>query len=380
MSDSPINPITPVTLLTGFLGSGKTTLLNRLLQSPQLQDTAVLINEYGEISIDHLLVRESSDNITVLANGCVCCSVAGDMVNALRDLYFKRSKGEVPAFKRVIIETTGLADPAPIMHTLIEMPLVAARYALSGIVTTVDACHAAAQLDAHPASVKQAAVADRIVITKVDTVVPEAVAALRRRLGDLNPGATIVEAVLGAVDPAGIFDTGLYQPGNKTPDVAKWLNAAAYRALPIPTNATDAANSAINTPTTKPTAAKVSRHDERIATCCIRYDTPVAWDALITVIEMIQSMRGDQLLRVKGIINVVGESQPRVIHAVQHTLYPPARLPAWPDDDHSTRIVFILQDLDPAFIRQSLDAYLLAPADFLTTRPAIDPPAVLVSN
>ncbi len=380
MSDSPINPITPVTILTGFLGSGKTTLLNRLLRSPMLADTAVLINEYGEISIDHLLVRESSDNITVLANGCVCCSVAGDMVNALRDLYFKRSKGEVPAFKRVIIETTGLADPAPIMHTLIEMPLVAARYALSGIVTTVDACHGAAQLDTHPAAVKQAAVADRIVITKVDTVTPETVTALRRRLGVLNPGATIVEAVSGDLDPAVIFDTGLYQPGSKTPDVAKWLNAAAYRALPIPTTATNATHAAINTPTTKPVAANVSRHDERIATCCIRHDTPIVWDQLINVIEMIQSMRGDQLLRVKGIINVVGESQPRVIHAVQHTLYPSARLPAWPDHDHSTRIVFILQDLDPVFIRESLDAYLLAPAGCHATDRAVNPPAALVSN
>ncbi len=160
--------LTPVTLLTGYLGSGKTTLLNRVLRDPAFADCAVLVNEFGAVPIDHLLVRESSENIVVMANGCVCCSVAGDLVQALRDLYFKRAAGEIPAFRRAVIETTGLADPAPILHTLIEMPVVAARYALSGVVTTVDAEHGMATLDRHRESVKQAAVADRIVITKTD--------------------------------------------------------------------------------------------------------------------------------------------------------------------------------------------------------------------
>ena len=324
------SPLTPVTLLTGFLGSGKTTLLNRLLASPALHDTAVLINEYGATPIDHLLVRSSSDNITVLANGCVCCSVAGDMVNALRDLYFKRSQGVIPAFRRVVIETTGLADPAPILHTLLEMPLVVARYVLSGIVTTVDATHALAQLETHAESAKQAAVADRLVITKCDLASAETIHALRSCLAKLNPGATLIEAAHGEVDPDIIFDTGLHHPG-------KWLNAGAYRPL-LPKNTTAA-----------------PRHDERIAAFCVRYEQPVVWDELINALEILQSVRADNLLRIKGIVNVAGEPRPWVIHAVQHTLYPAATLAAWPDNDHSTRLVFIVRDIDPAFIQATLD-------------------------
>ncbi len=336
--------ITPVTLLTGFLGSGKTTLLNRLLAHPALHDTAVLINEFGAVSIDHLLVRQASENMTVLSNGCICCSVAGDMVQALRDLYFKRANNEVPMFKRVVIETTGLADPAPIMHTLIEMPLVAARYSLSGIVTTIDAMHGDAQLDEHIESVKQAAVADRIVITKSDTVAANVTLALRARLAALNPGARIVEAVSGAIDPAMLFDTGLYQPGAKTPDVQAWLSAGAYQ----PITTTGAVFRALPT----------HRHDQRIRAFCVTFDAPIVWQSLVDALEMLTELRSDCLLRVKGIVNVAGDLSPRAIHAVQHTIYPSARLPAWPDADHSTRIVFITRDLDEQFVRDTLHSFL----------------------
>lgn len=347
-----MSDITPVTLLTGYLGSGKTTLLNQLLRSTLLQDTAVLINEYGEVAIDHLLTRSVSGNITVLANGCVCCSVAGEMVSALRDLYFKRASGEVPHFSRVIIETTGLADPAPIMHTLIEMPLVAARYALSGVLTTVDATHGEAQLDQHAEAVKQAAVADRIVLTKVELATPTQIAKLKTRLNGLNPGATIVESVMGNADAAGLFNTGLYQPKQKTPDVRKWLNAEAYRQVSVNPSQTLPRLSASIAKSNRP------RHDERISAFCVRYDEPIEWDSLTNVLEMIQSLRGEQILRVKGIVNVVGDSQPRVIHAVEHTIYPAASLAAWPDNDHSTRLVFIVRDLDEAFILDSLKTFI----------------------
>ena len=376
MSDpaSPVNPLTPVTLLTGFLGSGKTTLLNRLLQSPALQDTAVLINEFGEVPIDHLLVRAASDNITVLANGCICCSVAGDMVNALRDLYFKRSKGEVPHFRRVVIETTGLADPAPIMHTLIEMPLVAARYTLSGIVTTIDAVHGEQQLNTHPESLKQIAVADRIVITKSDLASADTLAALRTRLCNINPGAVLLEAVLGDINPDFLFDTGLYQADGKMPDVRKWLNAEAYRPL-LTGNRNTAVPYLTNHPTNRPTPNRPtpSRHDERFTTFCVRYAQPIDWDELVNALEMIQAMRGDHLLRIKGIINVANESQPRVLHVVQHTIYPSAKLSAWPDEDNHSRLVFIVKDLDSDFIVDALTDFLrqspekLPPANFQTT-------------
>lgn len=338
--------VTPVSILTGFLGSGKTTLLNQLLADPSFNDTAVLINEFGAVSIDHLLVRESSEAMTVLANGCICCSVAGDMVTALRDLYFKRANGEVPPFKRVVIETTGLADPAPIMHTLIDMPLVAARYSLAGIVTTVDAVHGDGQLDQHIESVKQAAVADRIVITKTDQATSAQVAALRARLAALNPGARMVEALHGKVDATQLFDMGLYQPGAKSPDVNKWLAAEKFR--PVDTQSRHALS--------KPIAP--TRHDERIRAFAVTYDAPVVWQSLVDALEMLTELRGDNLLRIKGIINVQGEDQPRAIHAVQHTLYPVARLPAWPDADHRTRLVFITRDLDERFVRDTLDSFV----------------------
>ena len=346
MSATSNTPATPVTLLTGFLGSGKTTLLNHILHSPGVPETAVLINEFGEVSIDHLLVREASDDIVVMKNGCVCCSVAGDMVKALRDLYFKRSKGETPKFTRVIIETTGLADPAPIMHTLIELPVIAARYVLSGVVTTIDAAHGDRQLDDHPEAVKQAAVADRIIITKTDLVDAHTLAALRQRLAVLNPGAVVIDAAHGTVPFAQLFDTGLYQTANKTADVRQWLNAEAYRPR--------AAGASV----LGGTSSSPLRHDERISSICVQYEEAVDWDRLIDVIEMLQAMRGDHLLRIKGIVNVEGETRPRALHGVQHTLYPAASLPAWPDDDHSTRLVFIVRDLDTNFIRTSLDQFL----------------------
>ena len=348
MTTSVSAGITPVTLLTGFLGSGKTTLLNHILNSPGVLETAVLINEFGAAPIDHLLVRKSSDSISVMNNGCVCCSVAGDMVSALRELYFKRSKGEIPNFTRVIIETTGLADPAPIMHTLLEMPVVAARYVLSGVVTTVDATHADQQLDTHAESVKQVAVADRIILTKTDLAGDQIATALKARIARLNPGATIIAAVNGQVSFEHLFENGLYRADGKTPDVAKWLNAEAYR----PARSTRFGLS------NKLATSAASRHDASIESLSVQYDEPVDWHQLIDVIEMLQAMRGNHLLRIKGIINVKGDPRPRALHAVQHTLYPPISLAVWPDDDHSTRLVFIVKDLDTQFIHDSLDQFL----------------------
>ena len=337
--------ITPVTLLTGFLGSGKTSLLNRLLKHPSMPETAVLINEFGAVSIDHLLVRAASKNIMVMSNGCICCSVAGDMVQALRDLYFKRANNEIPNFKRVVIETTGLADPAPIMHTLIEMPLVAARYSFSGIVTTVDAVHGEQQLNDHFESVKQAAVADRIVLTKTDTASRNEIDALRARLLVLNPAADVVEAILGDIAPTCLFDTGLYQPSRKTPDVQNWLRAVAY--MPIaPASALARLN---KTP---------SRHDARINSFVVTFTQAVAWHALVDALEMLTSLRGENLLRIKGIVHVDGEALPRVIHAVQHTIYPAATLSAWPDEDRSTRLVFITRDIDEALVREMIASFV----------------------
>jgi G3E family GTPase len=328
--------VTPVTVLTGFLGSGKTTLLNAMLADPRYADTAVLVNEWGEIPIDHALVRSSSENVVTLPSGCICCRVAGELLGTLRELHFDRAAGRVPPFRRVVIETTGLADPAPLLASLIEMPAVAARYSLAGVVATVDAEHGMATLDAHPEAVKQAAMADRLVITKVDRAGADAVAALQARLRTLNPGATILAKGLDAPDPALLLDTGLYRGEGRLPDARGWLNAGAYRR-----------------------AGDGSRplHDPRIASFAWTSEEPFAWEDLESALETLTALLGERILRLKGLVNVRGEPGPIAVHAVQHTLYPPARLPAWPDEDRRTRLVFIGRDLEESAIDPILKSF-----------------------
>lgn len=331
----PASAITPVTVLTGFLGSGKTTLLDRLVRDKRFSDTAILVNEWGEVAIDHALVRASSDNVVVLAGGCICCRVAGDVVRALRELHFQRAGGAVPDFRRAVIETTGLADPAPLLATLVEMPLVAARFSLAGVVTTVDAEHGDHTLDEHPESVKQVAMADRVVITKCDRAPAAAITRLDARLAALNPGATRLQSSRGDIDPALLLETGLYRGPGRPMDSAGWLNAGAYR----------------------PMGRRPARHAQDIVSFAWSTTQPRAWHDVEAALETLVSLRGDRLLRMKGLVNVPGEAGPRAVHAVQHTLYPSARLPAWPDADHTTRLVFIGRGLEELEIAGILEPF-----------------------
>ncbi len=342
----------PVTLLTGFLGSGKTTLLNHLLSLPALKDCAVLINEFGETAVDHLLVRRVSDEITVLDSGCLCCSVLGDLVTSMRDLFRKRVMGEVPEFQRVLIETSGLADPAPIIHTLMSDPFLAARYRLDGVITTIDAVNGERTLDANRESVKQAAVADRLLITKTDLAEPETVAALERRLAALNPTARRLSVAHGVVDPADLLDCGLWNGGDKIPDVAGWLNDEALAAQEAECG---------------PGCAVPGhhhhhghhhgheRHDDHVTSFVLTFDQPLSWEPFALAIEVLLSMRGENLLRVKGILHIVESELPLVIHGVQHLFHPPVTLPAWPDEDRRSRIVFITRDLSRQAVVQLLE-------------------------
>src|SRR5215468_8164237 len=212
----------PVTLLTGFLGSGKTTVLNHVRKQPEMAATAVIINEFGEIGLDHLLVEKASDDdMVMLQSGCLCCTIRGDITDTLVNLFVSRAKGKIN-FVRAVIETTGLADPAPIVHALISDPIVAERYMLDGVVTTVDAVNGAGTLDRQPEALKQAAVADRLLLTKTDLADANAVAALEARLAALNPAATIAPVAQGVVDPAVLFDLGLFDPDRKTVEVQRW--------------------------------------------------------------------------------------------------------------------------------------------------------------
>jgi G3E family GTPase len=328
--------ITPVTVLTGFLGSGKTTLLNRWLRDPRFADTAVLVNEWGDVAIDHALVRESSERVVVLAGGCICCRVAGDAVRALRELHFQRVEGTIPVYRRVVIETSGLADPVPLLATLVEMPMMAARHALAGVVTTVDGQHGERALESHPEAVKQAAMADRLVLTKSDLAGSAQLDALDERLRAINPGAARLRSANGELDPALVLDAGLFRGDARMPDAAGWLAAGAYRHA----------------------GAARAAHTSGVVSFVWEREEPSPWPDVETALETLIELRGDRILRMKGLVNVAGEAGPRAIHAVQHTLYPPARLAAWPDADHRTRIVFIGRALDPVEAAGILDSFL----------------------
>ena len=340
-STEPVSLI-PVTLLTGFLGSGKTTVLNHVLKQPDMAATAVIVNEFGEVGLDHLLVERSSEDVVLLNSGCLCCTVRNDIVDTLTNLFVDRVKGKVPFFTRVAIETTGLADPAPILHTLMTEPIVAARYMLDGVVTTVDAVNGAGTLDRQPEAVKQAAVADRLLLTKTDLAEPAAQQAFEARLALLNPSAPVIRVAQGAVDPALLFNLGFFDPVTKGVDVQRWLRDEAFAG---PEHDHDDGHPDPN------------RHDDRIRAFCITRERPISWGVLSGWLDGLATMRGDDLLRFKAIVALSDRpDQPVVLHGVQHLFHTPVLLPQWPGEDRRTRMVFITRDLRQAAIEATLTA------------------------
>jgi G3E family GTPase len=338
---------TPVTVLTGFLGAGKTTLLNHLLRQPALAGTAVLVNEFGEIGLDHLLVEKIDDSTVLLNAGCLCCSVRGDLVRVLREMLPRSRLGTI---SRIVIETTGLADPAPVLATLLSDPVVASVYRLDGVVTVVDAINAMAQLDAQEEAVRQVAVADRIVIAKADLADPAPVLARVRRL---NPGAPVAEARMGVIDPAFVLHAGLFDPARKIPDVARWL---AEEAFADAGHAHDHDHDHDHGP-----PHVVNRHDARIRAFCITIDSPLRWQGVATWLDMLVATNGERLLRIKGILNIDGQDRPVAIHGVRHLMHPPTPLNAWPaDDPRTSRLVFITRDLPRPAIEAGLRAFAAA--------------------
>lgn len=337
--------ITPVTVITGFLGSGKTTVLNHLLTGPELADTAVIINEFGEVGLDHLLVRGSTENLILLNNGCLCCTVRGDLIETFLDLEARLSSGEISPFRRVAIETTGLADPAPILHTLMADPTVTLRWRLQGVITTVDAVNGARTLLASKEALKQVAVADRILLTKSDIASAEDLAAVRAQLRGLNPDTPVVDVVEGRVDPSEIFDVGFYAIEGKAADVSRWLHEEKHNVGHGP-HGSERHHGHRHDP---------NRHDDSIKAHCIIIDEPVSWNAFSYWLELLAALRGDEMLRVKGIVAVSDHpGQPFIVHGVQHVFHPPVRLDTWPSDDRRTRIVFITRDMDTDDLERTL--------------------------
>ena len=318
---------TDVFVITGFLGSGKTTLLNHLVNSEGLKDTAVIINEFGEIGIDHMLVESAFEDAVVLANGCLCCTIRGDILDTLETLLVRRKMGLIPEFKRVIIETTGLADPAPILQTLISAMVRDRGFRLKAIVTTIDACHAMAQFDRQFEARKQAAIADLLLVTKTDIAMKSDIEPLRQRLVDYNPNAEIKPIALGAIDPAVIVNLNAFEEFSD-------------RFETIPTGH--------------------DHHDEDIQALSLTRVAPLPWARVREWLQSLASLRGADIIRLKGVLNIEGCDRPVAINGVQSSLYPPKKLSGWAGQDKVSNIVLIGRNIPKQGVEQALDNILAA--------------------
>jgi G3E family GTPase len=333
---------TPVTVLTGFLGAGKTTLLNHLLQQPAMAGTAVMINEFGEIGLDHLLVEALEDDAILLQAGCLCCTIRGDLSAALLRLQARIEAGQ--EVRRVVLETTGLADPVPILQTLLADPTIGRHFTLAGVVTLVDAANGLATLDAQPEAVRQAAVADRLIVSKPDLVDAAALDALLARLAAINPGTVPVLAQHGAAPPEALLGQGRFDPADHGEAVRSWLDASAWQHHGHHHHRHDP-----------------NRHDTSIQAFCLTFDRPLPWQGLATWLEMLTATRGASVLRVKGILDLEGQDRPVAIHGVQHVWHSPALLSGWREGEaRQSRIVFILRDLPRSVVEDGLAAFVKA--------------------
>lgn len=394
----------PVTLLTGFLGAGKSTLLTRILRDPRFSDTAVVVNEFGEVGLDGILIAHAPDQVVEMTSGCLCCTIRGDIRETLLRLHARAAAGEIPAFSRLVVETTGLADPAPVIQTFIADPRVVRRFLLTGVVTVVDAVNGDATLDAHDESLRQIAVADRLLISKTDLARDPAsrrdVERLRQRLLAINPGARVLEAADPALDLRGLFDTVAFDPSARSMDVRRWLNAEAVEHGHGHGHSHGHGHGHGHGDEHGHDHGHhhghghghdhghhyghghdhghrhghdhghhhdVSRHGDDIRAFSLVLDEPVGTMAFTTALDLLARHQGAQLLRVKGIVHLRERPEtPVVIHGVQHVFHDPVILDRWPDDDRRTRLVFITKGLEA----QAVESFFRAWADLPDDRAA----------
>jgi G3E family GTPase len=330
-----------VTIVTGFLGSGKTTLLNSLLKHPDMSQAAVIVNEFGEIGLDYDLIERSDESVVQLENGCLCCTVKSDLIDTFRDLHMLRQSGEVPKFDRVLVETTGIANPGPILQIILTDPLVSTCYALDGVVTLIDVINAEETLANFDESVHQAAVADRIILTKTDLLGgnerENRLTRINDRLQKLNPGATIYQSQERKLSPSDVFGNGLLDAGTIKTDIASWQQ--------VDTDRPDVDGD--------PSA---HAHDPLINTFCLVRDQAISIDTLRLFLEALTLEAGPDLLRVKGLVSVAERPEtPAVIQGAQQIFHSLEWLADWPSDDRRTRIIFITRGMDKAYIEDSFD-------------------------
>ncbi len=328
----------PVTLLTGFLGSGKSTLLSQVLKDPKFANAAVIINEFGEVGLDDFLVVHAEEQIVEMTTGCLCCTVRGDITETLLDLHNKRDEGQLKTFDRVIVETTGLADPAPVMHTLMTDPRIMKRFMLAGVITTLDTTNALSTLDDQEECAKQVALADRVVFTKSDLNVDEAaVYDLKNRVVQINPNALVQDKNAAGFDLNNLFDTALYNRETDQYDLDKWLGTKTGHDHGHHHHHHD-----------------INRHNESIQAFSLIIDEPVSSSAFVLAMQMLISSQGKDLLRIKGIVALKENPEcPIILHGVQHVFHEPMELESWPCEDRRTRLVFITRGIE----KQTIETY-----------------------
>ena len=334
---------TPVNLLTGFLGSGKTSLLQRLLADPAFSDTAVLINEFGEVGLDHHLLERIDETTVLLQSGCLCCTIRGELSAAIKELHSRREREEVPFFRRIVVESTGLADPFPILSTIQADPVLKHHFRLGNVITTVDAVNGRDQLVCRPESAKQVAVADRLILTKTDLADGKIVDMLMSEIRRLNPSAPLWRSAQDMLDADALLTHDLFALADKSDLARHWFaeEMAARHDHPNHELAHD-----------------INRHGDRIRAFALAFDEKIDWTMFGIWLTMLLNRHGAAVLRVKGILNVEGSQTPVAVHGVQHLVHLPVHMAAWPDNDRCSRLVFIVDGLDPAVIERSFAAFL----------------------